>query len=140
MELSTVSRSMGDDLQKLRGILGRASSLAREHALTSVMVGLAGPSGDPDFPEVVDFVESELRMEDAIFRLTRERVVLFVSDVSRADAEEIMERILLGYSERSSRAADPQVSLRYFEVPVGTDQLTVKEVLPALFAPGGADA
>ena len=135
MELSTVNGPVADDLQKLRGILGRATSLAREHALTSVMVGLAGPIGDPDFPEVVDFVESELRMEDAVFRLTRDRVVLFVADVSRADAEEIMERILLGYCERSSRTVDPQLTLRYFEVPAGTDQLTVKEVLPALFAP-----
>ena len=130
-----MNRPVGDDLQKLRGILGRATFLAREHAVTSVMVGLAGSVGDPDFPEVVDFVESELRMEDAIFRLTRDRVVLFVADVSRADAEEIMERILLGYCERSSRAVDPQLSLRYFEVPAGTDHLTVKGVLPALFAP-----
>ncbi len=124
---------MADDLQKLRGILGRASTLAREHALPSVMVGLAGPIGDPDFPELVDYVESELRMEDAVFRLTRDRVVLCVADVGRAEAEEIMQRILLGYCERSSRAEDPRVTLRYFEVPPGTAQLTIKDVLPPLF-------
>ena len=128
-----MNRPVGDDLQKLRGILGRAASLSREHALTSVMVGMAGPAGDPDFPEVVDFVESELRMEDVVFRLTRDRVVLFVADVSRADAEEIMERILVGYSERSARLDEPRLALRYFEVPAGTAQLTVKDVLPALF-------
>jgi hypothetical protein len=135
MELSVMSRAVGDDLQKLRSILGRASSLAREHGLASVMVGMAGAEGDPEFPDVVDFVESELRMEDAVFRLTRERVVLFVSDVRRAAAEVIMQRILLGYSERAARADDPRVRLRYFEVLPGSDPLTVKEVLPALFAP-----
>jgi hypothetical protein len=139
MELSTVDRPVGDGLEKLRGILGRATSLAREHALASVMVGMAGPIGDPDFPEVVDFVESELRMEDAIFRLTRERVVLFIADVSRSGAEDIMKRILLGYCERSSRAADPQLTLSYFAVQAGIGQLTVKEVLPALFT-AGADS
>jgi hypothetical protein len=134
MELSTLGRPIADDLQKLRTILGRASALAREHGLTSVMVGMAGPIGDPDFPEVVDFVESELRMEDAIFRLTRERVVLFVADVGRTAAEEIMKRILIGYSERSSRLVPPQLALSYFQVPIGVAQLTVKDVLPALFA------
>ncbi len=128
-------REVGDDLQKLRGILARASSLAREHGLTSVMVGLAGPEGDTEFPDVVDFVESELRMEDAVFRLTRDRVVLFVADVDRAAAEEIMQRILLGYCERASRADDPRVALHYFEVTPGSDPLTVKDVLPALFVP-----
>jgi hypothetical protein len=135
MELSPVIRKVGDDLQKLRGILGRASALARDHGLSSVMVGLAGSESDPEFPDVVDFVESELRMEDAVFRLTRDRVVLFVADVRRADAEEIMQRILLGYSERAARADDPRVRLRYFEVQPGSDPLTVKEVLPALFVP-----
>ena len=130
-----MNRPVADDLQKLRSILGRASSLAREHGLRSVMVGLAGSESDPEFPDMVDFVESELRMEDAVFRLTRERVVLFVADVDRAAAEEIMRRILLGYSERAARADDPRVQLRYFEVHPGGDSLTVKEVLPALFAP-----
>lgn len=135
MDLSPVNRPVPDDLQKLRSILGRASGLARDHGLRSVMVGLAGSESDPEFPDMVDFVESELRMEDAVFRLTRERVVLFVADVDRAAAEEIMRRILLGYCERAARADDPPVRLHYFEVHPGSDPLTVKEVLPALFAP-----
>jgi len=130
-----VNQSVGDDLQKLRSILGRASSLARDHGLCSVMVGMAGSDSDPGFPDMVDFVESELRMEDAVFRLTRDRVVLFVADVRRAGAEEIMQRILLGYSERAAQVDDPRVRLRYFEVQPGSESLTVKEVLPALFAP-----
>ena len=46
-----------------------------------------------------------------------------------------MRRILLGYSERAACADDPRVQLRYFEVQPGSDALTVKDVLPALFAP-----
>ncbi len=130
-----MSRAVGDDLQKLRSILARASSLAREHGLSSVMVGMAGSEGDPEFPDLVDFVESELRMEDAVFRLTSDRVVLFVADVERVAAEEIMQRILLGYCERAARADDPRVELHYFEVARGSEPLTVKDVLPALFAP-----
>lgn len=130
-----MTRPLSDDLQKLRELLGRATALAEEHALTSVLVGASVPEGQPDFPEIVDFLESELRVEDAIFRLTRERVVLFLADVRAEGAEEILKRILLGYCERSSRLSYPQVNLRYLEVRPETGALTVKEALRALFAP-----
>lgn len=130
-----MTRPPAEDLQRLRDILGRASTLAQEHALGSVLVGLAGREGDPDFPELIDFVESELRVEDAIFRLTRERVVLLIADVDGDASREIVERILLGYCERSSRARDPNVQIHYLEVSTATPSLTVKAVLPALFAP-----
>jgi hypothetical protein len=136
MENPSVSPTANDDPRKLREILTRAANLACEHSLTSVMVGMAGSEGDLQFPEIVDYVESELRMEDAIFRMTRERVVLLVADVDRTGAEEIMQRVMLGYCERSSRASDPNVSLSYFEVGPDSGGLSVKEVLPALFISG----
>ena len=135
-----MTRPVGDDLQKLRDMLGRATALAWEHAVPCVLVGLAGSEGDVDFPEVVDFVESELRMEDAIFRLTRERIVLLVADVDRAGAEDVVRRILINYSERSTRIDDPHVDLHFFEVSPKTTTLTVKEVLTSLFAPQLAQA
>ena len=124
-----------DDPRRLRELVERVAVLAQEHSLTSVIVGLAGREGDPDFPGVVDFVESELRVEDSIFRMTRERVVLFVADVSRDAAAEIMGRILQGYHERSSQLEEPAVALRYFEVTPRTPDVTVKQVLPTLFGP-----
>ena len=130
-----MSRPASDDLQKLREMLGRATTLVTEHGLPSVLVGVSVPEGQPEFPDVVDFIESELRVEDAIFRLTRERVVLFVADCDQPNAREVMKRILLGYCERSSRLSYPNVTLRYLEVGPRTGALTVKDVLRGLFAP-----
>ena len=66
-------RTSYDDPRRLREILTRASDLASEHELTCVLVGLAGFEGDLLFPEVLNFVESALRVDDSVFRMTRER-------------------------------------------------------------------
>jgi hypothetical protein len=121
------------DPLRLRELLGRAENLAAMHALSSVVVGLAGLEGDPIFPEIVDYVESALRVDDAIFRLTRERAVLVLADVDRARAEEILGRLLTGFNEQYPQVADPRVHLGYFEVTPQHKHLTVKEVLPAVF-------
>ena len=47
-----------DDPRRLRGLLDRACDLAREHAVPSVMLGLAGEVGDSSFPEFVVFLQS----------------------------------------------------------------------------------
>ena len=128
-------RSHFDDPRKLRDLIGRVADLANQHELTSVIVGMTGDPSDLEFPEIVDFVESELRVEDGIFRMTRERIVLFVADVDESAAREIMERILIGFQERASTVEPPEVGLRYFEVSPDVVGLTVKQVLPSLFAP-----
>ena len=122
------------DPLRLRELLGRAESLAAQHALSSVVVGLAGVEGDLIFPEIVDYVESALRVDDAIFRLTRERAVLVLADVDRARAEEIVGRLLSGFGERFAAASEPRIHLGYFEVTPQHKHLTVKEVLPTVFA------
>lgn len=129
-----LNRLRNDDPRKLRVLLGRVSELASDHRLSSVVVGMAGFEGDPLFPEIVDFVESALRVDDSIVRITRERSVLFLTDVDRDGAERIVERILSGFCERFCPAEDPAVSVGYFEVTPASKKLTVKEVLPALFA------
>lgn len=121
------------DPLRLRELLGRAESLAARHALSSVVVGLAGIEGDLIFPEIIDYVESALRVDDAIFRLTRERAVLVLADVDRARAEEIVGRLLAGFSEQYAQVAAPRVHLGYFEVTPQHKHLTVKEVLPTVF-------
>lgn len=123
-----------DDPRQLRTLLGKARSLAVEHDLHSVVVGLAGFEGDELFPEMVDFVESALRVDDSVFRMTRERVVVLLADVDEAQAAGIITRILAGFRERFPTPAEPAVSLGYFEVAPEVQDVSVKRVLPVIFS------
>lgn len=124
-----------DDPRKLRDLLQRVASLAGEHRLTSVVVGMSGLESDLLFPEVVDFVGSSLRVEDTIFRMTRNRAVFFLADADEMQASEIMQRVLSGFHERFATTQKSVVSLTYFQVTPEDNDVTVKQVLPALFAP-----
>ena len=128
-----IDGSRSDDPRKLRDLLCKAANLASDYSLHSVVVGIAGREGDLLFPEVIDFFESMLRVDDSIFRMTRERAVLVLADVDRARAEEILERLLNGFRERFATAVDPEVSLGFFEVTPDERDVTVKHVLLALF-------
>ncbi len=129
-----VPTSQNDDPRRLRELLERAGRMASGHSVSSVVVGIAGFEGDLLFPEVVDFIESALRVDDAIFRMTRERAVLVLSDVDRTGAEDIVARLLGGFSEQYAAVEDPAVSFGFFEITPQRCEVTVKEVLPALFA------
>ncbi len=122
-----------DDPRKLRDILGRAATLASEHSLTSVVIGVAATESDLVFPQIIDFVESALRVEDAVFRMTRERSVILLADVDSARAKQILDRVLADFCAQVSVAEMPRLNLRFYEVPSGTHDLSVKEVLPELF-------
>jgi hypothetical protein len=124
-----------DDPRKLREMLEKAADLAYEHALHSTVVGLAADEGDLLFPELVDYVESALRMDDSIFRMTRERAVLLLADVGLVGAREIVERLLSGFRDRFARVQEPDVRFSFFEVQPDGGEVSVKRVLPALFAP-----
>ncbi len=124
-----------DDPRKLRDLLQRVANLASEHGLTSVVVGMSGLESDMLFPEVVDFVGSALRVDDTIFRMTRNRAVFFLADADEMQASEIMERVLSGFHERFATTQKTLVSLTYFEVTPETKDVSVKRVLPLLFAP-----
>jgi hypothetical protein len=127
------NRSPIDDPRKLREIVQKAASLANDYELTSVMVGVSGAEGDRLFPEMVDYVGSALRMDDAIVRLTRDRAVLLLADADRQRAEVIIERLLNGFRETFTPARDQYVALNYFEVTPEKANLTVRDVLPSLF-------
>jgi len=130
-----LSPTRNDDPRKLRDLLQRVASLAGEHRLTSVVVGMSGLESDLLFPEVVDFVGSALRVDDSIFRMTRNRAVFFLADADEMQASEIMQRVLSGFHERFATTQKSLVSLTYFEVTPEANDVTVKQVLPALFAP-----
>jgi hypothetical protein len=122
------------DPRRLRELMERAELLAREHGLKSVVVGLAGFEGDTTFPEVVDYIESALRVDDSVFRLTRERVVLLLTDVDAEQASNIVQRLLGEFRENFPSPSDPAIGLGFFEVAPGVVDVSVKAVLPNLFA------
>jgi hypothetical protein len=133
-----LNEPQNDDPRKLRTLLDKVVNLAAEHRLSSVLVGMSGPDGDLVFPEVVDFVGSALRIDDAIFRMTRSRAVLFLADANRERAEEIMGRLMEAFAEQFAIAESPSVAISYFEVAPGTQSVTLKTILPRLFA-GASD-
>jgi GGDEF domain-containing protein len=136
MAAAPLNRSHNDDPRKLRDLIQKAFNLARAYELKSVVVGMSGVEGDLVFPEIVDYVGSALRVDDGIFRMTRERAVFFLADADRERAQEIMERLLYGFQERFSSVEEQRVSLAYFEVTPGIPALTVRDVLPSLFGTG----
>jgi hypothetical protein len=122
-----------EDPRRLRDLLSRSCELAERHTVTSVVVGLSAREGDLLVPEVIDFVESALRVEDAIFRMTRERAVLFLTDVDRDQAQGILTRVLADFRDRFPATNGPEFELGFFEVRPDTRGVGLKEVLPALF-------
>ncbi len=124
-----------DDPRKLRVLLARATDLAREHSLPSVLVGLAAQEGDLRFPGFIDFVESALRVEDGIFRMTRERAVLHLADVDVQRAHEILDRLLADFSAQVPAVERAPFELRFFDLRPGVEEPSVKNVLMAIFSP-----
>ena len=120
------------DPRRLRGLMEKSADLARDHEVVSVFVGIAGREGDLLVPEFVSFVESALRVEDAIFTLTRERALVLLVDVDRAGAEVILNRVRRDFEERFPTPIPMDVSLEFFEVRRGVHP-TAKDVLPRLF-------
>ena len=124
-----------DDPRRLRGLLDRACELAREHAVPSVMLGLTGDQGDGSFPEFIVYLQSALRVEDAIFRMTRERAVIHLSDLDRERAQDVFQRLLSDFSDEFPSMTEPRFEVRYFDVKPGSENARVKDVLTEIFAP-----
>jgi GGDEF domain-containing protein len=124
-----------DDPLKLIALLARVSELAHRHSVNSVMTGLRSELGDAEFPEFIDFLESTLRVEDSIFRMTRERVVVHIADVDEAGATEVLERLLSDFQSEFASVEPLAMDVRMFPVPAGTEEIRAKVLLPALFAP-----
>lgn len=123
-----------DDPRRLRGLLDRACDLAREHAVPSVMLGLTGEDGDRQFPEFVAFLQSALRVEDAIFRMTRERAVVHLADLDQDRAEEVFGRLVSDFSDEFPSMSEPRFQVRYYVVKPGSSSVRVKDVLTEIFA------
>ncbi len=133
---TTSARLAPGDPRRLRELFARTGALACEHGIPSVIVGVAGREGDLLVPELIEYIESALRMEDAIFRMTRERAVLFVSDVDRARAEQIVQRLMADFRDRFPSVEEAEVELGYYEVRPGSREISAKQVLPLVFGSG----
>jgi hypothetical protein len=125
-----MTRQSADDPRKLRDMLARTQSLATQHDVPSVVVGFASSEGNLLFPEFLAFLESELRVEDQIFRLTRERALLVLRDVDREQATTVVERLRASFEQEFPSIDPMRVVIRYFEVPPGRADLSGKTVLP----------
>jgi hypothetical protein len=124
---------MNDDLGKLNSLLTRATELAQVHSVSSVVVGIAAPEGDGLFPDFVAFLQSALRVEDGIFRLTRERAVIHLADVELVDGQMVLDRLVDGFRDEFPAVDPPSFETRFFDVLPGTGALKVKEVLTEIF-------
>ena len=122
------------DPRHLRALFERASLLSREHRLPSVFVGVAGPEGDLLVRDFLDFVEAVLRVEDIVFRLLRERAVLWLADVDLAAANNVLARLHEGFASRFPTTLGLRIEHGFHRVEPGTVP-TAKDVLPLLFGP-----
>jgi len=134
MSAIPLHKTQNDDPLQMRELLHKAATLSEQHDLTCIMVGMAANEGDLLFPEIVNYIESALRVDDAVIRMTRERVVLFLADVDRDGAEEIVRRNLVGFSEVFATKSEPAISLGFFELNSRTQEATMKDVLPQIFS------
>lgn len=132
-----LSNPSSDDPLRLRSLLQRAGRLARHHALGSVVVGFAGAEDDLYFGELIDFIGSELRVEDGLFRMTPNRAVLVLCDLKEDSARGVIERLLEDFRSLYVGFAARQVRIGFYEIPGDARDVTVKQVLPTLFARAG---
>jgi hypothetical protein len=112
----------------------RAETLAREHGLRSVVVGLAGFEATRSSPR--SSTTSRARCASTT-RCSGSRASAWCC-CSRtwigAQATAIVHRLLASFRENFPSAAEPSVGIGFFEVAPGVVDVSVKSVLPNLFA------
>ena len=128
-----MTRDTNDDPRKLIKMVARISELAGSHAVCSVVVGVSAKEGDLLFPDYLDYLESALRVEDQIYRMTRERAVLYLSDVDATCAAEVLVRMFSQFCDEFPSSEQPEFEQRMLEVTAGIGPLTVKDVLTSVF-------
>ena len=134
---SRIDATEKNDPRRLRELLERVVGITLEHGVPSVVVGVAGADGDPMISEFMDYVESALRMEDTIFRMTRERSVLFLTDVDQARAEGIVDRLAESFAESFPAAKPPAVSLGFCQISPDERVPLLRDVLLDVFPARG---
>jgi GGDEF domain-containing protein len=131
---SVTTETAHDDPRKLSALIARASTLAQEHGVKSVLAGLICETGDLVFPEYIQFLQSALRVEDGIYRMTQERAVIYLADVDPTQAQSVLDRMAGDFHERFPALRRPQFQLRLFEVGPESEEIRMKDVLTQIFA------
>ncbi|MBW2272757.1 MAG: hypothetical protein JRG96_05770 [Deltaproteobacteria bacterium] len=126
---------MNDDPRKLSALITRVADLAENHSVGSMILGLVAEEGDQTFPEFADFLQAALRVEDGIFRMTRERVLLHLTDLDPTRARVVFGRILDDFQDEFPAMSEPAFQVHYFEVKPGTKELRTKDILTEVFPP-----
>ncbi len=129
-----MTREQNDDPRKLSAMIERVSELAESHAVSSVVVGVAAEEGDLLFPDYLSYLESTLRVEDQIFRMTRERAVLYLADLDATGAAEVLVRIFAEFCDEFPTADPPEYEQRMLEIQPGLGPVSVKDVLTSVFS------
>lgn len=129
-----MAANANDDPRRLRILLTRAFDLAQGHKVPSVLIGLAAVEGDLIFPEFVDFLQSALRVEDGIFRMTRERAVVHLADLDRTGAQDVLDRLIAGFCDEFPATERPAFEARFFELKPGCSPVRVRDVLTEIFS------
>ncbi len=130
---NTMSNELSDDPRKLSALVSRVTSLATEYSVPSVLVGLVADEGDTTFPEYIHYLQSALRVEDGIFRMTRERAVIHLADVDSDGAVAILERLASAFADEFPSQTPPNFRTQIYEAKADTEELRVKDILTRIF-------
>jgi GGDEF domain-containing protein len=133
MSENPMSQSTVDDPRKLTALLARIAELAESHNVNSVIVGMASETGDRLFPEFVEFLRSALRVEDGIYRMTRERAVIHLADLDMDGGQSVFNRLLDEFMEEFPAATEPRFEINFYLVPAGSESVQNKQVLTEIF-------
>jgi hypothetical protein len=128
-----MAESTVDDPRKLSALLARIAELAEAHDVSSVVVGMACETGDLLFPEFVEFLRSALRVEDGIYRMTRERAVVHLADLDMDGGRSVFNRLLDEFVEEFPAAKEPSFEINFYPVEAGGEKLRNKQLLTEIF-------
>jgi GGDEF domain-containing protein len=129
----SMSNSTVDDPRKFSSLIARVAELAQTHNLNSVIVGMSCETGDPLFPEFVEFLRSALRVEDGIYRMTRERAVIHLADLDMDGGQSVFNRLLDEFIEEFPAAKEPSFAINFLLIEAGVENLQSKKVLTEIF-------
>lgn len=130
---AAMSNSTVDDPRKLSALLVRIAELAQTHNVGSVVVGMASGTGNTLFPEFVEFLRSALRVEDGIYRMTRERAVIHLADLDLEGGQSVFNRLLDEFMEEFPAAKEPEFAINFHLVGAGTENVKSRDVLTEIF-------
>lgn len=128
-----MSDSIVDDPRKLSALLARIADLAKAHNVNSVVVGMTSEVGNRLFPEFVDFLRSALRVEDGIYRMTRERAVIHLADLDMDGGQSVFNRLLEEFVEEFPMAKEPAFDINFYLAEAGNEMLANKQILAEIF-------